>query len=137
MLHVSEQENRSQTGHPLHQQNVATNAQTSGPQQLDDNLKLFRPTQKEHIDDPIQRFLTPGSSEPSLFARPALNALNMSIGSMEGIEERERVARANADDVRANRKERKGKGIQQRSDGDVSSKKERLTSNSDRGFDKA
>lgn len=123
MLHASRSGSLPQTGKPLHQPNQAADEQASGPQQLDNSLKLFSLAEKENIDDPVQRFLTPGSSDPPLFAKPALNALNISFGSMETVETREQMARANVDAVRENRKNHKGGKIQRKIDEDTSSMK--------------
>lgn len=101
--------------------NQATSEQTTCPQQLDNSLKLFSREGKERIDDPVQRFLTPGSSEPRLFAKPALKESNIPFGSMETVEAREQMARANVEALRVNRKNHKDEKVQGEVDGDPSS----------------
>lgn len=123
MLHVSGHGSLTQTENLFHQPDRATDELTSAPQQLDNNLKLFNPVGTEHIDDPVKRFLTPGSSDPSLFAKPALRELDISFGSMETVETREQMARANVDAVRENRKKYKGGEIQQKIDEEASRRK--------------
>ncbi|KAK2759765.1 hypothetical protein FQN54_002499 [Arachnomyces sp. PD_36] len=116
---VSEQENGPQMGY----RNVATHHDRPDLQGFESSLKLFGPSEGEHLEDPFQRFLTPGSSDTTLFAKPAMRELNIAFGSMETIEYREKWAKSNVDVARANRKRHKATDARERVDRDKTSEK--------------
>ncbi|OOG00193.1 hypothetical protein ASPCADRAFT_127062 [Aspergillus carbonarius ITEM 5010] len=68
-------------------------------------FKLFEHTythhQTMHQETPLERFLTPGYSDPCYVIKPALADMGVQFGSLEGGEKRRRMARANVEVVRA------------------------------------
>ncbi|PTU17523.1 hypothetical protein P175DRAFT_0504818 [Aspergillus ochraceoroseus IBT 24754] len=64
------------------------------------SLKLFEQRPSACLETPLERFLTPGSSDPSYFHQPALAHMGIQFGSMEGAAERRDIARANAEVAR-------------------------------------
>ncbi|KAL4901358.1 hypothetical protein BDW74DRAFT_181929 [Aspergillus multicolor] len=54
------------------------------------------------LESPLERYLTPGSSEPSYFSRSALAQVGLQYGDMEGKRERAHIARGHAETVRDN-----------------------------------
>jgi hypothetical protein len=66
-----------------------------------DSLKIFeqhRPFM--YLETPLERFLTPGSSDPSYFSRPTLAHMGVQYGSMEGAKERSDIARGHVKAIR-------------------------------------
>ncbi|PYI02069.1 hypothetical protein BO78DRAFT_287188, partial [Aspergillus sclerotiicarbonarius CBS 121057] len=66
------------------------------------SLKLFEHThhQTMHQETPLERFLTPGYSDPCYVVKPALAGMGVQFGSLEGGEERRKMARDNVEVVR-------------------------------------
>ncbi|KAL4921774.1 hypothetical protein BDW62DRAFT_96173 [Aspergillus aurantiobrunneus] len=68
-----------------------------------DNLKILeRQRPFMYLETPQERFLTPGSSDPSYFSRPAMAHMGIQYGSMEGRKQREDVARGHLEAIRDN-----------------------------------
>ncbi|KAI9376300.1 hypothetical protein BJX61DRAFT_538998 [Aspergillus egyptiacus] len=58
-----------------------------------ESTKLFKQQRPfMFLHSPLDRFLTPGSSDPSYFSRPALAQMGIRYGSMEGSKERSEIA---------------------------------------------
>ncbi|KAL4779387.1 hypothetical protein BJX76DRAFT_91072 [Aspergillus varians] len=73
-----------------------------------EHLELFEQQRPfMYLESPLERFLTPGSSDPSYFSRPTLAYVGIQYGSMEGSKER-------ADMVRDHVEATKDKAIQAR-----------------------
>ncbi|KAL1968272.1 hypothetical protein VTN77DRAFT_2107 [Rasamsonia byssochlamydoides] len=76
----------------------------------DAHLKIFqqRPLHTSPPEGPLERFLTPdGCSDPSYYARPALEKTQIAFGSMETVDERRSRARGNVEMVIQKKKEKK------------------------------
>ncbi|GKZ17148.1 hypothetical protein AbraIFM66951_006835 [Aspergillus brasiliensis] len=97
-----------------------TNALSSLPPHdpLFSNFKVLEDTITTHVHDhhqenhnhnanpiPLERFLTPGSSDPYYIVERALEELGIPFGSLDSAEVRRAVARENADAVGRARKE--------------------------------
>ncbi|KAL6240173.1 hypothetical protein BDW75DRAFT_235994 [Aspergillus navahoensis] len=54
------------------------------------------------LESPLERYLTPGSSEPSHFSRSALALMGLQYGDMEGKRERAEIARGHVEVARDN-----------------------------------
>ncbi|KAL4765544.1 uncharacterized protein BDW70DRAFT_65162 [Aspergillus foveolatus] len=54
------------------------------------------------LESPLERYLTPGSSEPSHFSRSALAHVGLQFGDMEGKKERAEIARGHVEVARDN-----------------------------------
>ncbi|KAL3430488.1 hypothetical protein BDV09DRAFT_189246 [Aspergillus tetrazonus] len=54
------------------------------------------------LESPLERYLTPGSSEPSHFSRSALAHVGLQYGDMEGKKERAEIARGHVEVARDN-----------------------------------
>ncbi|KAL2835085.1 hypothetical protein BDW59DRAFT_3045 [Aspergillus cavernicola] len=66
-----------------------------------DNTKLFKQQRPfMFLESPLERFLTPGSSDPTYFSRPALAHMGVQYGSMEGLKERSDITRGHVKKVR-------------------------------------
>ncbi|KAL3482492.1 hypothetical protein BJX99DRAFT_252745 [Aspergillus californicus] len=52
------------------------------------------------LASPLDRFLTPGSSDPSYFSRPALAHMGIRYGGMEGAKERSDIARGHVEMIK-------------------------------------
>ena len=72
---------------------------SSDPSQLDISLKLFMPKPSGELEAPVERFLTPGFSDPIYFARPTLASINTPFGDAEAMVEREKMAKWNVKQV--------------------------------------
>ncbi|OJJ99420.1 hypothetical protein ASPACDRAFT_44083 [Aspergillus aculeatus ATCC 16872] len=76
----------------------------SSDNQVCASLKLFESkvaldqTNIRH-ETPLERFLTPGYSDPCFYAQPALAQAGIQLGSLEGKEKRKRMARENVERV--------------------------------------
>ncbi|RAK78586.1 uncharacterized protein BO72DRAFT_506855 [Aspergillus fijiensis CBS 313.89] len=76
----------------------------SSDNQVPASLKLFESkvaldqTNIRH-ETPLERFLTPGYSDPCFYAQPALAQAGIQLGSLEGKEKRKRMARENVERV--------------------------------------
>ncbi|RAH83778.1 hypothetical protein BO86DRAFT_34517 [Aspergillus japonicus CBS 114.51] len=76
----------------------------SSKNQVSASLKLFESkvaldqTNIRH-ETPLERFLTPGYSDPCFYAQPALAQAGIQLGSLEGKEKRKRMARENVERV--------------------------------------
>ncbi|RAH66459.1 uncharacterized protein BO66DRAFT_442030 [Aspergillus aculeatinus CBS 121060] len=76
----------------------------SSDNQVSASLKLFESkvaldqTNIRH-ETPLERFLTPGYSDPCFYAQPALAQAGIQLGSLEGKEKRKRMARENVEHV--------------------------------------
>ncbi|RAL02906.1 uncharacterized protein BO80DRAFT_423357 [Aspergillus ibericus CBS 121593] len=66
------------------------------------SLKLFEHThhQTMHQETPLERFLTPGYSDPCYVVKSALAGMGVQFGSLEGGEARRKMARENVEVVR-------------------------------------
>ncbi|PWY70396.1 hypothetical protein BO94DRAFT_590306 [Aspergillus sclerotioniger CBS 115572] len=68
-------------------------------------FKLFEHTYTHHQtvyqETPLERFLTPGYSDPCYVVKSALADMGVQFGSLEGGEKRKKIARANVEVVRA------------------------------------
>ncbi|RDW86715.1 uncharacterized protein DSM5745_03357 [Aspergillus mulundensis] len=69
-----------------------------------DPFKIFEDGQRPFmcLESPLERYLTPGSSEPSYFSRSALAQVGLQYGDMEGKRERADIARGHLETVRDN-----------------------------------
>lgn len=62
-----------------------------------DLLKLFERRQESFQETPMERFLTPGCSDPSYFARPALAKMGTPFGDSQTKEVRMMSAKADVE----------------------------------------
>ncbi|KAL4879588.1 hypothetical protein BJY04DRAFT_219930 [Aspergillus karnatakaensis] len=66
-----------------------------------ESLKVFEQQRPfMYLETPVERFLTPGSSDPSYFSRPTLAHIGLRFGNMEGAKERADMARAHVKAIR-------------------------------------
>ncbi|KAL4988313.1 hypothetical protein BDW68DRAFT_177037 [Aspergillus falconensis] len=65
-------------------------------------IKLQAPRPFMCLESPLERYLTPGSSEPSHFSRSALAHVGLQYGDMEGKRERAEIARGHVEVARDN-----------------------------------
>jgi hypothetical protein len=77
------------------------------PSQLNNSLKLFMPKSSGKLATPVlERFLTPGFSDPAWFARLTLASINTPFGDAEAMGEREQMAKLNVERLRRNSKKK-------------------------------
>ncbi|KAL4980582.1 hypothetical protein BDW66DRAFT_147016 [Aspergillus desertorum] len=65
-------------------------------------IKVQTPRPFMCLESPLERYLTPGSSEPNHFSRLALAHVELRYGDMEGKRERAEIARGHVEVVRDN-----------------------------------
>lgn len=69
------------------------------------SVKLFEERQGMCLESPLERFLTPdGCSDTAYFARLGLEQIGLQFGSLEGLEERKRMADENVQVVTKNQR---------------------------------
>ncbi|KAL4926944.1 uncharacterized protein BDV17DRAFT_138918 [Aspergillus undulatus] len=66
-------------------------------------LKIFEQQRPlTYLESPLERYLTPGSSDPSYFSRPTMAHGGSQYGSMEGRKERRDMVRGHVEVVKEN-----------------------------------
>ncbi|PGH23847.1 hypothetical protein AJ80_02095 [Polytolypa hystricis UAMH7299] len=69
---------------------------------LTQTLKRFAPLAKSSTEHPVERFLTPGSVDPSYYAKGALDELGTPFGDAETVDQRIAKAKENFAVVQSN-----------------------------------
>jgi hypothetical protein len=98
---------RSATEHPYQQTTTQATLISLDPNQLNNSLKLFMPKSSGKIETPVvERFLTPGFSDPGWFARLTLASINTPFGDADAMGEREQMAKLNVEQLVRNSKKK-------------------------------
>ncbi|EFW14050.1 hypothetical protein D8B26_004051 [Coccidioides posadasii str. Silveira] len=98
---ASESKSFRNTSFPSESSNPLCQTPSHGPEQLDNDLKLVQGFAKSAIEDPVERYLTPGHiADPPHVAKQGLEKLKTPYASAESIENRRLIAQLNAEGAR-------------------------------------